>query len=478
MPRSRYSRACWILWAIGGLAILPPQIAAAGRPGLTARQEKQINIIVPRLMASGHVPGLELGIARDGQAIFLRGYGQRDIAHGLAVDAATRFQIGSITKQFTAAAILQLRDQGKLALGDHVSRFLPRFPHAAAITIEELLNQTSGLFNFTDAPGFLKMGTSSQGGFAAVAKILRGRPLAFPPGTKWQYSNTNYMVLGRIVAIASGQPYPAYIDGHIFAPAAMRASGWIGRPMPDLALGYGFAQGRFQAVPSFGAGWTGAAGGIVINAADLIRWDRAVSDGALLPARDWREMTTAGRTADGRNDHYGFGWVIGSYGGDLVIWHNGGTAGFLALNAREPSRRLEIVVLENSDSLPPWTVAHAVLGVLQPASPAARAPRPGANPAITARVREAIGWAIRGHFDRAQLTPQMNAALTPAMVSAVAAHLQALGPLQALAYRGHHTAGDATVYIYRAKFENGALETVLTLNRAGKIAGFLLRPTP
>lgn len=425
-------------------------------------------------MRKAHVPGVALGLACNGRLVFAQGYGFRSVTQHFPVNPETRFQIGSITKQFTAAAILQLRAAGKLSLDDHVARFLPHFPDASQITIRELLNQTTGLYNYTEAPHFVATAEHSPGGFGPIIALLAGHPLAFAPGSKWQYSNTNYIVLGQIVAVASGESYAAYLQQHIFTPAGMTATSLIGHALPDTAEGYNVVSGQIVPAPPLPEAWAGSAGAIVSTIGDLVRWDQAVSNGKLISQADYREMTAAGVLSSGQHDAYGFGWMLGTYGSQPTVWHNGGTFGFLALNARLPQSDLDVIVLTNSTALPPWNIAHAVLHVLMPL-PTQNSAK-GEDPAITARVRQAVGWAQTGKFDRSQLTAQMNAALTPAMVAQVAQSLQALGQLKSLTYKGKRAASGHTVYVYAAQFASGSLNVFYTLNAQGKISGFLLRP--
>ncbi|MGH9413971.1 MAG: serine hydrolase [Terriglobales bacterium] len=470
-------RLCPLLPALAALLAIAACAATPCRAPSTA-ERAQINALIPQLINARHVPGLELGLACNGKLVFDRGFGLRDREHHLPVAAATSFQIGSITKQFTAAAILQLRDAGKLSLNDHVARFLPHFPDAGRITIRELLNQTTGLYNYTEAPHFVAYTARHHGSFAAITALLRSHALAFAPGTRWQYSNTNYIVLGQIVALASGEPWTAWVREHIFAPAGMHATGIIGDALPNRARGYSYAQGNVVPAPPLPELWAGSAGAIVSDVADLERWDTALSDGKLISRADYREMTAAGRLAGGKTDSYGFGWMLGTYGNQPTIWHNGGTFGFLALNARLPQAGLDVIVLTNSTQLAPWSVAHAVLHIIAPLPAQAAAPRPaaGEEKAITARVLQAVGWAMSGHFDRTQLAPQMNAALTPATIRAVAANLAGMGKLQSLSFRRKGAIHGQSVYWYLARFANGELNVIYSLNPKGKISGFVLRP--
>ncbi|TAN23476.1 MAG: class A beta-lactamase-related serine hydrolase [Acidobacteria bacterium] len=353
---------------------------AAPCPSPSAAARAKIDAVVPQLMAKAHVPGVALGVACNGRMVFAQGYGFRNLAQHLPVAPETRFQIGSITKQFTAAAILQLRAAGKLSLDDHVARFLPHFPHASQITLRELLNQTTGLYNYTEAPHFVATADHSRGGFIPITALVAPHPLAFAPGTKWQYSNTNYIVLGQIVAAASGESYAAYMQTHIFSPAGMTATRLIGRPLPDTAEGYNVVSGKVVPAPPLPEAWAGSAGAIVSTVGDLERWDQAVSDGKLISKADYKQMTSAGVLTNGQHDTYGFGWMLGQYGSQPTVWHNGGTFGFLALNARLPQSGLDIIVLTNSTALPPWNIAHAVLRVLMPL-PSPKSTK-GADPAF------------------------------------------------------------------------------------------------
>jgi len=208
-----------------------------------------------------HAVGIAVAVMQRGSLVYAHGFGLRDRHSRMPVDVNTRFEIGSDTKQFTAAAILQLKEQGRLTLDDRLAKYVPEFPHAKELTLQELLYQTTGLFDYVNTNHMVQITQSYAGSFEKIERMTTG-PLHFTPGSHWEYSNTNYIALGRVIEVVSGESYDSYIRRHLFAPVGMNASATIDyeQHIADMATGYwrGMRKaGPLIVAPKIGASWTG-----------------------------------------------------------------------------------------------------------------------------------------------------------------------------------------------------------------------------
>jgi CubicO group peptidase (beta-lactamase class C family) len=424
-------------------------------------------------------PGTSLAVMEHGTITIERGFGVRNVGTQAPVDPHTRFEIGSITKQFTAAAILQLKERGKLALTDPLGKYVPQYAAARAVTIEQLLWQVSGIPNYTDVPNFDRIAVSRAGSLAGVLALIRNKPLEFAPGTKWAYSNTNYYLLGRVVERASGMPWAQYVRTHIFVPAGMNEATFMEdeRSAADMATGYELKNNKLVASPPFG-GWADSAGAIVCTAADLLKWDRALFGGKIVSAADLRLMTQAARLRNGEATEYGFGWVVSKHDGTPEFSHAGGTFGFAAENEVYPKLDEAIVVLQNNSAAPPDIVAGSVFRVLNPqlVKDESRSAA-GEDPAITAKAKATLRLLLNGNPDRSQLDAAMNKALTPQVLSAADEQIKAYGAPQTWVYRGKSVTAQGTTYLWLVTFSSGVkLKIEMALDPDGKIGGYNLLP--
>ncbi len=326
-------------------------VPAASFAGITTVPSARITAAVERQLTSSGVPGAQVIVLKHGRIVYERCFGVRRLG-GPPVRPATRFEIGSDTKQFTAAAILQLKENGRLRLDDRLAKYVPAFPHAKEITLRELLDQTSGLPDYVLTNHFLHITQTSAGSFERIEHLAAG-PLHFTPGSRWEYSNANYVALGRVIEIASGQTYDAYIAAHLFARAGMTQTTTIAHEaqVADMATGYWRGRerkGPFVPAPEIGASWTWAAGEIVSTTADLAKWDRALQSGRIISASDFALMTSPARLKNGKLDDYGFGWWIDPVAGHIDVYHDGDTYGMSSSNNLFPADGIDVIVLENA----------------------------------------------------------------------------------------------------------------------------------
>jgi CubicO group peptidase (beta-lactamase class C family) len=292
---------------------------------------------------------------RNGQTALEKSYGFAVEGWKIPNTAQTRFEIASLSKQFTAAAVLQLADAGKLSLDDPVGKYYKDAPRSwQAITIHQLLTHTSGIPN-NEIKDYSK-GIASPYTLDELIQTFRDRPLAFPPGTKWAYTNTEYYLLAYIIERVSGEEYGAYLTDHIFEPLKMIHSGFASTLaiVPNAAEGYTFEDGHLRHRDYFDRSLEIGAGGIYTTVEDLAVWNRALDSPGFLSRRSLDLMFTAHPPG-----HYGYGWFVDS-APQRRIYHEGGDPGFAAFEARYPDQHLLIVVLSNEDDAPVRDIADAL----------------------------------------------------------------------------------------------------------------------
>ena len=317
---------------------------------INAALKAKIDTDVARYLRTSNTPAATIAIVQDGTVVYARGYGERDLNPKLPADAQTHYEIGSITKQFTAAAILQLKEAGKVRLDAPVATYLPNVPHAKEITVRELLTHTSGLPDYISVRNAETLAGTPITFDQLIARVAK-EPLQFAPGAGWAYSSTNYLVLGRIVEVASGESWEHYVQQHLFVPAGMTETSTIAQEpqLSDMARGYSITNGSIVASPPLAESWAGAAGGIVSTAGDLAKWGAALANGTIISKADYQLLVTPAQLPDGTNSEYGFGMSIDTFEGEPRIWHNGNTFGFDASDQLFPTRGTRIIALTNSE---------------------------------------------------------------------------------------------------------------------------------
>ncbi|HEX8903302.1 MAG TPA: serine hydrolase domain-containing protein [Longimicrobiaceae bacterium] len=353
-----------------------------------SRLSFRLDSIARHAMADQSIPGLSVAIVKDGRVLLQRGWGVAD-RHARAATAATEYQIASVSKQFTAAAILRLAEQGKLALDDPVTDYVEGLPNPYEdVTIARLLNHTAGVPNFTEFfREFRQPLAPSQ-----VIDSLAERPLLFDPGSGFHYSNSGYYLLGLVIERVTGQGYADYLGEQFFGPLGMNSTHYCGEL--SSAVPAGFVRGR-GGKPVHAAPWDPsvlyAAGSICSTAADLARWEVALGEGRVLSQASYRLMTTPAPPPDPSvRMAYGFGMMVDTTDAGPYLHHDGAVSGFRAQVAWYPDEHLAVVVLMNQGLAAPEPIerdlTRAVLGVRQQP----RAPRVAATPQPTTG-RRAIG---------------------------------------------------------------------------------------
>jgi len=383
-------------------------IPALAQP-LTQAQIDQIDQLVAKTLGDTAVPSTEIAIVHDGQLVLNKAYGKAN--EGLPARPDLPYQIASNSKQFTAMTILLLRDEGKLGLDDHVSKYLPGITEGDKITIRQLLAHESGLQDFWPQDySFIDMEqpTTPQHIVDKWAK----KPLDFEPGTRWQYSNTGYVVAGMIAEKVSGEPLLTYLQRKIFKPLGMASvRDQDDTDTPAFPAGYKRnALGPVRIARQPGRGWLYAAGELSMTAADLAKWDIARMNRSLIPAGDWVEQETPVLRTDGRTTGYGLGVYNTLARERHVIAHTGEAVGFLTDNTVYPDTRDAIIVFTNADfSGTMGTITQGIEKIVL------NSPEPALTSETdrAADVRAVYDMVVSGQLDRSKFTDNLNYYFNP-----------------------------------------------------------------
>jgi CubicO group peptidase (beta-lactamase class C family) len=292
-------------------------------------------------------------VARGADVLFSKGYGSANLEWDVPNSPNTKFRLGSVTKQFTAASILLLEERGKLSVTDPVKKYMPDAPAAwDKVTIFNLLTHTSGIPSFTSFPDYAKLEPFSTTAEQLVARF-RDKPLDFEPGTSWSYSNSGFVLLSYLVEKISGTKYETFVRDNIFTPLGMKESGYDSNSgvIPHRAAGYVSARGQFENAGYINMTVPQGAGGLYSTTEDLLKWEQGLFGGKLLRPASLEKMTTPFKS------QYAFGLQVDTVGGHKVIEHGGGIEGFNTLLAYYPDDKLTVVVLANVNGSAPEEIA-------------------------------------------------------------------------------------------------------------------------
>ncbi|NIL99952.1 MAG: serine hydrolase [Acidobacteria bacterium] len=314
-------------------------------------------------------PGAAVIAVRGGEVVYRGARGMADLENGLPLTPESVFRLGSITKQFTAAAILLLVERGELSLSDRLTEFLPDYPvHDPQITIEHLLTHTSGIFNYTDIPGYIREGVRLDVTVGELIDGFKDQPPKFAPGERFSYSNSGYVLLGAIIETVSGQSYEEFIRRNVFEPLGMKHSyyGSHTRLIPRRARGYDGSPGEWSNADFISMTHPHGAGGLLSTVDDLAIWDAALYTDRLLRPESVRKMMRGFTLNDGSGSPYGLGFGIGSVRGRSAVFHGGGIHGFTTYATRLPDERIYVAVLTNTPGLPaePGYVANRIAALV------------------------------------------------------------------------------------------------------------------
>jgi D-alanyl-D-alanine carboxypeptidase len=314
-------------------------------------------------------PGAAVIAVRDGEVVYRGARGMADLELGVRLEPDMVFRLGSVTKQFTAAAILLLEERGELSVDDPITRFLPDYPtHGHTVTIAHLLAHTSGIRSYTGIPGWMQTKIKQDLGLDELIDGFKSEPMDFAPGERFLYNNSGYVLLGAIVEKASGKSYPEFVDEEIFRPLGMSASyyGDHDRIIPRRVKGYDGGPGSYRNAQYLSMSQPHAAGSLLSTVDDLARWDATLYTDDLLSEESRRKQVVPFTLNDGSATGYAYGLSIGELRGRPSVSHGGGIFGFSTFALRLPGERVYVAVLSNDTGRPvrPGYVAQKITAMV------------------------------------------------------------------------------------------------------------------
>lgn len=412
---------------------------------LSPELKAKIDKIATESLTQSGVPSASVAVVKNGQIIYLNAYGDARLEPKTPATTSMRYSIGSISKQFTAAAILLLQEQKKLSLDDKVSKYLPDLTRANEVSIRQLLSHTSGYQDYWPQdyvmPGMLEPITA--------AKIIDGwarKPLDFEPGSKWQYSNTNYVIAGVIIEKVSGKPMLQFLTEKIFGPLGMKSvTNTDEKKLGDSdPTGYRrFALGPPRLAPKEGPGWLFAAGELAMTAEDLAKWNISIMDQKILQPSSYRELEREVQLNTGLGTRYGLGVSLGMENGHLAVSHGGEVSGFTSESVIYPLDRVSVIALTNQDAASAADdIAHGVLPLLFDQ----------ADPTTTPKLEQAkkiFDGLQHGTIDRSLFTDNANFYFSEEALKDFAAGLGPLGQPKSFAQVRQGLRGGMTLRVYQ-----------------------------
>jgi D-alanyl-D-alanine carboxypeptidase len=325
---------------------------------------ERIDSLASATLRDGPVAGLTIGVKRGGDLLMVKGYGVADIENTVPMTAGTVYRIGSLTKQFTAAAIMQLVEAGKIGLDDPIQRYLPDYStQGHEVSIRHLLTHTSGIKSYTSLGDvfWLEAGLLDLS-HAQMRALFEEEPFDFAPGEEYRYNNSGYYLLGVIIEVVSGEVYGDYLETHLFRPLGLTRSLYCheSQIIPGRAEGYEQGDGELLNDGSISMNTPGAAGAMCSTVPDLLSWTRALRSGRVVSEASYQAMTTSGQLNDSSAIGYGFALGVGTLEGHSRVAHTGGINGFSTVMAHYPDSDLDIVVLSNTSSAAPGQIESRI----------------------------------------------------------------------------------------------------------------------
>lgn len=319
--------------------------------------EQRIDALVTTQYPSDE-PGATVLVARDGEVLYRKAFGMASLELEVPMRPENVFQIGSITKQFTAVAILMLEEQGKLAVTDKLSKYISDYPKGDQVTIHQLLNHTSGIKSYTGVPSFMEMVRTDMKPLELIGKF-KDIDYDFEPGTAWSYNNSAYIILGYIIEEVSGMTYEDFVEQKIFKAIGMKHSvyGSLSDLIPHRASGYQPQGDGFKNADYLSLTLPYAAGSIMSTVDDLLLWEQAIHKNTLISAASKKKAFTPGQLNNGETLDYGYGWFVGKIQGSATIEHGGGIFGYTTMGVYLPNEDIYVIVLTNRNGVSPTDLA-------------------------------------------------------------------------------------------------------------------------
>ncbi|HET7162460.1 MAG TPA: serine hydrolase domain-containing protein [Rhodanobacteraceae bacterium] len=457
-----------VLAAVLALASVPVFANDALPHDLAAKIDKIAN----DALAKSGVPSASIAVVRDGKLVYAKAYGDARFDPKTPATPAMRYSIGSISKEFTAAAILMLQQQGKLSLDDKIAKFFPDLTDADHVTIRQILSHTSGYQDFWPQDYLMPM-MKQPTTPAHIMDVWAKKPLDFAPGSQWQYSNTGYVIAGAIVQKVTGQIPFEFLQQHVFSRLGITDAydtNLHALPATD-ARGYSrFALGPLRPSQKEGVDWMFGAGELAMTASDLAKWDIAMIDQTLLQPASWHAMQTDVLLNDGLGSGYGLGVFVAKMDGHRMISHDGEVMGFTAGNYIFPDDKVAVVVLTNQDAVGTFgaiakDVAKALFEVHDPAATKA-----------LAQAKAIFAGLQHGKIDRRLFTANANSYFDATALHDYQASLAPLGKPESFTIRAARKRGGMQMRGYTLTFPKTKLSITTYVQPAGKLEQYIVAP--
>jgi D-alanyl-D-alanine carboxypeptidase len=422
----------------------------------------KIDAAVREALSGGSVPSVSLAVVQDGRLAHVRAYGRARLSPARSATPATRYTIGSVSKQFTAAAILMLAEEGKLRLDDPVARFLPQLTRAGEVTVRQLLSHTSGYQDYWPQdyviPIMFEPISPTQ-----IVQQWAGKPLDFEPGTDWQYSNTGYVIAGLIVEQVSGQPLFEFLRQRIFVLLGMRSVLDVNtdRLTESDAVGYmRYGLGPLREAPKEAKGWVFAAGELAMTAEDLAKWDISLMNQTLLKPESCQAMESVVVLKNGLPSSYGLGLKVAKSTWGPKLSHGGGASGFISQNVIYPQAKVAVVALANGEGDALGPICERISAILLP--------RENSQQAV-GKARQVLESLRRGQIDRSLFTANANSYFSEQALKDYAAGFRGLGEPLSFIRKAREERGGMTFQLFEVQFQGKTVQVWQRTLPDGKI---------
>jgi D-alanyl-D-alanine carboxypeptidase len=461
-----------------GIVMVSAALAEIGAPwGAQGSSSPELGATIDRavteILAKTGAPSASIAVVADGAVAYLQAYGNATLDPATPATPKMRYSIGSISKQFTAAAVLMLAEEGRLALDDKLVRWFPSLTGASEVTIREILSMTSGYQDFWPEDYVMPMMLQPVTPTEILDRWAR-KPLDFAPGTRWQYSNTNYVIAGLVVERVSGTSIWDFLARRVFDPLHMRTvtdtdRAPLGPGDPGRFMRY--ALGPPRPAPKEGKGWMFAAGELAMTAGDLALWDISLIDRTLMQPASYRQMETEVLLANGVASGYGLGVSVGTADGHRLVSHGGEVSGFTARNNVYPDDRAAVVVLTNLDA------TNAAEQMATRIGAALFTARDREKERALDRARTILDGLADGRIERSLFTSNANAYFTEQALRDFAAGLAPLGRWKEFSQQSSSLRGGMTLRRYRVVFPTTTLRVTTFIMPDGKLEQYTVAAT-
>jgi D-alanyl-D-alanine carboxypeptidase len=452
----------------------PAAPAANSATSLSKKMTAGIDTAAEKILTETGVPSASLAVVQQGRIVYSHAYGKARLEPPVIATAEMRYEIGSVSKQFTAAALLLLQEEGKVQLDDPVAKYLPDLTRAGEVTLRMILSHTSGYQDYWPQD-YVMQPMLQPVSTAHILETWAKKPLDFDPGTQWQYSNTNFVIAAAVIEKASGQPYFRFIQSRILDPLGIHSAidADTGVPMVADAEGYyRHALGPLRPAPKEGQGWMFGAFELAMTPRDLALWDISLINRSLLKPDSYAQMFTSFKLKDGTDTHYGLGVFTSPRAGHAAVSHSGEASGFVSDNVVFPADHVAIAVFTNQDaSSAASSIAHEVMDLLLPAALVSAS---GSDESEALAIFTGLQG---GKIDRRLLTPNCSAYFSQQALDDYSSSLQPLGSPTSFRLLREESRGGMTQRIFRAEFPTRRLIINAYVMPDGKYEQYLVAPT-